>query len=32
MTKHDIEFWVYVIALKLILVGLIIGYGYYVTM
>jgi hypothetical protein len=32
MTKHDIEFWAYVIALKLIFVGMIFLYAYYVTM
>jgi hypothetical protein len=32
MTKHDIEFWAYVITLKVIMVGLVFLYAYYVTM
>jgi hypothetical protein len=32
MTKHDIEFWAYVIAMKIVMLGLFFLYGYYVTM
>lgn len=32
MSKHDIEFWAYIITIKAIVVGLFFLYAYYVTM